>query len=1090
MWKQASWLDTHLQATVAAERFDKLSGVYPQVANGTATPTVKTRTYEAYIDKIEADGTKKLYLVGDEWMRCCSRLDDNGVEIKGYLSELEVENLILRSEEIDLGAWSVIQCSITNTSTTVLPNGDTTVNDVIHEDNTAATTHYLRPAANVSFVASTKYVYSAFLKAINRTWAQFVLVNNGVTMDASFNLSSGSVATVNNFDSSGIEDWGNGWYRCWTSWEHDASEGRTPRVFLLEADDDDTFDGLDQDSIYCWGVQIEEGVYPSSYVPTALTTATRLADELRYQGDDGNVTNDQRGKIDCKVLMPDIDNAVAPQFLSLTDGGAAADRILLYVANTAEVPRLITAATGGVAGAAVGTTDIFDGYVHTISGTYKTNDVTIDIDGTEEGSDSTADIPNDIDRIDVAQDNVGTAQINGIIADVSISKMAPREPEMTFVAFDDTPETPINGVARLDTSLTINGTTVEPDFIFSASNGFVDTSEWRPYKYGEALPIVEVATPPTIGAGSPLLGPLDDSVKFNSSNYYKAGNNTFADVTTEDFVLEVIFKKGDATNLRIIEKRDGVDEGYTFDKRVDDKIRLLIEDSSANVATAESAVLSFAWYHVMAFVDRSGSIALYVNGVQSGTTPSASSVGSMTVAQPFAIGAQSDGGSAFNSNIAWAAMWKQASWLDTHLQATVAAERFDKLTGVYPQFAHGTATPTVKSSDGYAYLDKIETDGTRRLYLVGDEWMRICSRLDNNGKLIKGYLSETDATNLILESEGIDETEWLRFRVDAYDSSVALPNGETASYDIIHEDNTASNTHFLATNATISFTSGTKYVFSAWYKQINRFWVRMQVNNNGTTSLANFNLATGAIGTTSNITEADIEDWGNGWYRCWVSWTHDASESRNPGVYLGEADNDVNFSGLDQDSVYCWGVQLEAGVDYPTSYIITKNATYSRNKDKLRYKGDDGNLGGIGSEQEGSLSCDLLLPNVNSNFTETIIDISDNAGASDRLFISRGLTTGDSLRFYGIASEGSAGTTTGSSDLSDGVVHRIGTTWQDLLMKVYIDDVEEGTPATTALMPNDLDRIDVGQNISEVNQLNGLISKLKIYRFYKDKIPK
>ena len=38
-------------ATIAAERFAKLTGMYPQLAAGTAMPTTATRTYPAYLDK-------------------------------------------------------------------------------------------------------------------------------------------------------------------------------------------------------------------------------------------------------------------------------------------------------------------------------------------------------------------------------------------------------------------------------------------------------------------------------------------------------------------------------------------------------------------------------------------------------------------------------------------------------------------------------------------------------------------------------------------------------------------------------------------------------------------------------------------------------------------------------------------------------------------------------------------------------------------------------------------------------------------------------------------------------------------------------
>jgi len=39
-----------------------------------------------------------------------------------------------------------------------------------------------------------------------------------------------------------------------------------------------------------------------------------------------------------------------------------------------------------------------------------------------------------------------------------------------------------------------------------------------------------------------LLGTDDDSVKFNTAKYYIAGENNTGDITTEDFVIEIVFR--------------------------------------------------------------------------------------------------------------------------------------------------------------------------------------------------------------------------------------------------------------------------------------------------------------------------------------------------------------------------------------------------------------------------------------------------------------------------------------------------------------------------------------------------------------------
>jgi hypothetical protein len=54
-------------------------------------------------------------------------------------------------------------------------------------------------------------------------------------------------------------------------------------ILAMEADSDATFDGLDQDDYYVWGMQTEVGKFPSSYTPNpggAGTSVTRTADNL------------------------------------------------------------------------------------------------------------------------------------------------------------------------------------------------------------------------------------------------------------------------------------------------------------------------------------------------------------------------------------------------------------------------------------------------------------------------------------------------------------------------------------------------------------------------------------------------------------------------------------------------------------------------------------------------------------------------------------------------------------------------------------------------------------------------------------------
>ena len=50
LWKRKNWLDSHLQVDPARERFHRMIGIYPQVAQGTALAEIAQRESDAYLE--------------------------------------------------------------------------------------------------------------------------------------------------------------------------------------------------------------------------------------------------------------------------------------------------------------------------------------------------------------------------------------------------------------------------------------------------------------------------------------------------------------------------------------------------------------------------------------------------------------------------------------------------------------------------------------------------------------------------------------------------------------------------------------------------------------------------------------------------------------------------------------------------------------------------------------------------------------------------------------------------------------------------------------------------------------------------------
>jgi len=101
--------------------------------------------------------------------------------------------------------------------------------------------------------------------------------------------------------------------------------------------------------------------------------------------------------------------------------------------------------------------------------------------------------------------------------------------------------------------------------------------------------------------------------------------------------------------------------------------------------------------------------------------------------------------------------------------------------------------------------------------------------------------------------------------------------------------------------------SSSNYVFSFFAKKVGLDEIGLRIDHSGGTMTTKFNLSNGTI-SSSTSDDADIIDYGNGWYRCWI-----LASSKNIGNYV------VTAGGAPADCEI-FGLQLEEG-SYPTSYI-------------------------------------------------------------------------------------------------------------------------------------------------------------------------
>jgi hypothetical protein len=243
-------------------------------------------------------------------------------ESLGLLVEEARTNLCLQSEDLRT-TWSGINVrdNVDTVNVAVAPDGTTTADRII--DNSATGSDVSGYSQNITFSATTAYTYSVFLKEEQLDWAFIEVINlTGLTINKYFDLGNGveGGAEGADVDSTFIEDYGNGWYRCGLTFTTAADTSGTVRVFSATSNGVAAVDLDGTSSVLFWGAQVEAGAFPTSYIPTTTGSVARNADVVQTTTIDW--FNAAAGTIYVKALLDNV-SADFARYLEINDGGAS-----------------------------------------------------------------------------------------------------------------------------------------------------------------------------------------------------------------------------------------------------------------------------------------------------------------------------------------------------------------------------------------------------------------------------------------------------------------------------------------------------------------------------------------------------------------------------------------------------------------------------------------------------------------------------------------------------------------------------------------------------------------------------------------------
>ena len=213
------------------------------------------------------------------------------------------------------------------------PDGTQTAANFIFPTN-PATIPYCTQSHTFSAAAHTFSVFAKY-NGVQYLWLN--IWDGAVSRRAIFDIQNGTLGSTENSPSGQtITAYGNGWYRCTISATTSANSGDLSIRFANSSSDfdSDTITGNGSDGQYIWGAQLEQGAFPTSYIPTSGSTVTRAADNAKITGTNfTDFYNQTEGTILTESRLYTVTSTQNFTEIQIDDG-TQSNRIFHYIAQS------------------------------------------------------------------------------------------------------------------------------------------------------------------------------------------------------------------------------------------------------------------------------------------------------------------------------------------------------------------------------------------------------------------------------------------------------------------------------------------------------------------------------------------------------------------------------------------------------------------------------------------------------------------------------------------------------------------------------------------------------------------------------------
>ena len=332
-------------------------------------------------------------------------------------------------------------------------------------------------------------------------------------------------------------------------------------------------------------------------------------------------------------------------------------------------------------------------------------------------------------------------------------------------------------------------------------------------------------------------------------------------------------------------------------------------------------------------------------------------------------------------------------------------------------------------------------------------------------------LLEPQRTNLITESAVF--SGYTSSNAVITDNSITSPDG-TLTGAILADDN-AGGTGAVQISKTVTVDVSSTYTYSIFAKKKDLDFIALRLSNFTTPINDNsfFNLNLGTVVSAGSGQTAEIENYGNGWYRCSVTFTTDAADTSGAlQIRLSQGGTGTTVDLDNTSNIYIWGWQFEKS-NYASSYIPTSGSAVT----VLAETCDNSGNNQLINSTEGVVYCEIASL-AETPETRSILGIGVSGSGDDRVTIE--YNVGDTNIIRGQVRTSSLQASIGYTVTSTKDFHKVALVYQLNNVQLWIDGVKRNEDLSADVSsPN---TISMAAFLN--NNTNNFVGKCKSFMVY------